>query len=198
MQLIKTLTSPDGATKYIFLLDDESCVESVLFRQSNGANLCVSSQVGCSIGCLYCASGTLQFKRNLEIQEILDQVNNILAINSIDGEIKILFMGVGEPLLNYGNVSKAIEKLTEVAAEISLQEIIVCTSGISPNIKRMADDMLPNRLAVSIGSANEKLRRKLIPTSKQYDLQSLITATRYYYERTRKPVIYLNIHSFQR
>ena len=186
--------SEDGTVKNAVRLHDGLVVESVLIPTLTRTTACVSSQVGCSLDCNFCATSRLKRMRNLEPGEIYDQV---LAI---DNESKlyynrplsnIVFMGMGEPLMNYNNVIKAIDMITsEEGLAMSPKRIIVSTSGIPKMIKKMADDEVKFKLAVSLHSAIDEVRAKIMPFSKNFPLTDLRESLEYWYRKTKSKVSY--------
>lgn len=186
--------SEDGTIKNAVRLHDGLVVESVLIPTLTRTTACVSSQVGCSLDCDFCATSRLKRMRNLEPGEIYDQV---LAI---DNESKlyhnrplsnIVFMGMGEPLMNYNNVMKAIDMITsDEGLAMSPKRIIVSTSGIPKMIKKMADDGVKFKLAVSLHSAIDDVRAKIMPFSKNFPLADLRDSLEYWYRKTKSKISY--------
>ena len=186
--------SEDGTVKNAVRLHDGLVVESVLIPTNTRTTACVSSQVGCSLDCNFCATARLKRMRNLEPGEIYDQV---LAI---DNESKlyhnrplsnIVFMGMGEPLMNYNNVIKAIDMITsEEGLGMSPKRIMVSTSGIPKMIKKMADDDVKFKLAVSLHSAIDEVRAKIMPFSSNFPLKDLRESLEYWYRKTKSKVSY--------
>jgi 23S rRNA (adenine2503-C2)-methyltransferase len=186
--------SEDGTVKNAVRLHDGLVVESVLIPTETRTTACVSSQVGCSLDCNFCATARLKRMRNLEPGEIYDQV---LAI---DNESKlyhnrplsnIVFMGMGEPLMNYNNVIKAIDMITsEEGLGMSPKRITVSTSGIPKMIKKMADDEVKFKLAVSLHSAIDEVRSRIMPFSKNFPLADLREALEYWYRKTKSKITY--------
>ncbi|UZO82491.1 23S rRNA (adenine(2503)-C(2))-methyltransferase RlmN [Aquimarina sp. ERC-38] len=186
--------SKDGTIKNAVKLHDDLIVESVLIPTPTRTTACVSSQVGCSLDCKFCATARLKRMRNLNADEIFDQV---LAI---DKESRlyhnrplsnIVFMGMGEPLMNYPNVIKAIDKITsEDGLGMAPRRITVSTSGVPKMIKKMADDEVRFNLAVSLHSAIDEVRTRIMPFNKTFPLQDLAEALRYWYQKTKKRVTY--------
>lgn len=180
-------TASDGTVKTAWQLTDGEIIESVLIPGNGKFTVCVSSQVGCRLGCKFCATGTLGFKRNLMPGEIFQQVMEARQAAERQGAplSNIVFMGMGEPMLNYENVRTAIERLT--AAEglgMSPYRITVSTSGIPDKIRQLADDHARFNLAVSLHSAKEAVRRTLMPVSKAFPLQTLAESLKYFVEKT--------------
>lgn len=186
--------STDGTVKNAVRLHDDLIVESVLIPTETRTTACVSSQVGCSLDCNFCATAQLKRMRNLNPDEIFDQVA------AIDAESKlyynrplsnIVFMGMGEPLMNYNNVIKAIEKITSPEGlGMSPKRITVSTSGISKMIKKMADDEVKFKLAVSLHSAIEETRNKIMPFTKNFPLPELKEALQYWYQKTKSKITF--------
>ena len=186
--------SEDGTVKNAVRLHDGLVVESVLIPTNTRTTACVSSQVGCSLDCNFCATARLKRMRNLEPGEIYDQV---LAI---DNESKlyhnrplsnIVFMGMGEPLMNYNNVIKAIDMITSnEGLAMSPKRIMVSTSGIPKMIKKMADDDVKFKLAVSLHSAIDEVRAKIMPFSSNFPLKELRESLEYWYSKTKSKVSY--------
>ena len=186
--------SSDGTVKNAIRLHDGLVVESVLIPTESRTTACVSSQVGCSLDCSFCATAQLKKMRNLNPDEIYDQVAAINKESLLYYNHKlsnIVFMGMGEPLMNYNNVLKAIEKIS--AAEglgISQKRITVSTSGIPKMIKKLADDEVKFNLAVSLHSAIDEVRSKIMPFAKDFPLQDLKEALEYWYAKTNSRVSY--------
>ena len=186
--------SEDGTVKNAVRLHDGLVVESVLIPTNTRTTACVSSQVGCSLDCNFCATARLKRMRNLEPGEIYDQV---LAI---DKESRlyynhplsnIVFMGMGEPLMNYNNVLKAIEMITSPEGlGMSPKRIMVSTSGVPKMIKKLADDDVKFKLAVSLHSAIDEIRARIMPFSKSFPLAELRESLEYWYRKTKSKISY--------
>ena len=186
--------SIDGTIKNAIVLFDDLFVESVLIPTKSRTTACVSSQVGCSLDCEFCATSKMDRMRNLNPDEIYDQVATINS-QSLNYHGKplsnIVFMGMGEPLLNYNNVIKGIEKITSrEGLAMSPKRITVSTSGISKMIIKMADDNVKFNLAVSLHSAIEKTRNQIMPFTKKFPLKDLKEAIKHWYLKTKKIVTY--------
>lgn len=186
--------SSDGTVKNAVRLHDGLIVESVLIPTNTRTTACVSSQVGCSLDCTFCATAQLKRMRNLNPDEIYDQV---LAIDQESRQLfgrplsNIVFMGMGEPLMNYNNVQKAIEKITSSEGMgMSPKRITVSTSGIPKMIKKLADDEVKFKLAVSLHSAIDEIRADIMPFAKNFPLQELRESLEYWYAKTRSRVTY--------
>ncbi|MCC8174804.1 MAG: 23S rRNA (adenine(2503)-C(2))-methyltransferase RlmN [Odoribacter sp.] len=180
-------TSVDGTTKYAWELADGKAVESVLIPGNNKYTVCVSSQAGCQLGCKFCATGMLGFKRNLSAGEIFDQVMHAQkeAENREKTLSNIVFMGMGEPLLNYEEVMKAIQRLTDPKdLNISPYRITVSTAGLADQIKQLADEDVKFNLAISLHSAKDEIRNSLMPINKKFPLAVLADSLKYFVEKT--------------
>lgn len=180
--------SSDGTVKYLIEFHDGLCAETVLMRFDNRSNLsmCVSSQVGCKMGCIFCATGKNGFKRNLEPHEIVSQI--LLA--QIDTGLKItnvVFMGQGEPLDNYENVKKALELINK-NLQISIRRITLSTSGIIPKILELSESSLVPTLAISLHAPNHEIREKIMPIEKKYNIHKLKDALLKYSQKTKDRV----------
>jgi len=186
--------SSDGTVKNAVRLHDDLIVESVLIPTETRTTACVSSQVGCSLDCNFCATARLKRMRNLNPDEIYDQVAAIDAESRLYYNrplSNIVFMGMGEPLMNYPNVMKAIEKITSVEGlGMSPKRITVSTSGVSKMIKKMADDEVKFKLAVSLHSAIEETRNQIMPFTKNFPLPELREALEYWYRKTKSKITY--------
>lgn len=177
LELKTRLNSRDGSRKYLFKLSDDSLIESVFIKQEKRNTICVSSQVGCAMNCAFCQTAKLGFKRNLEVSEIIGQVRYLLEdASSFDQEFtNIVFMGMGEPFLNYDNVVKAILILNdEYGFAFSSRKITVSTCGIVPRIKEFFEMQVPASLAVSLNATTNEQRDFLMPINKKYPLETLI------------------------
>lgn len=186
--------SQDGTIKNAVKLYDGLFVESVLIPTENRITACVSSQVGCSLDCKFCATARLKRMRNLNPDEIFDQVKIIDEQSRLyfNRPLKnIVFMGMGEPLMNYNNVLKAIEKITsEEGLGISVKKITVSTSGVPKMIRKMADDGVKFKLAVSLHSAIDEKRTKIMPFNEHFPLKELRSALEYWFNKTKSRITY--------
>ena len=187
-KIIKKQESSDGTKKYLFELPDKNLIETVLMEYKHGKTLCVSSQIGCKMGCKFCASTGIPFERNLSAGEIVEQV---LAVQR-DQNIRIsniVFMGIGEPFDNYDNVISAIGILNnQKGLSIGARHISISTSGLVPRIYDLADENIQCTLSISLHSTNNEKRSKLMPINKKYNIQELIKACKYYIEKTNRRV----------
>ena len=186
--------SSDRTIKNAFKLFDQHVVEGVLIPTTNRMTACISSQVGCSLTCKFCATGKLQRLRNLNADEIYDQVVLLKkqAENNYETPLtNIVYMGMGEPLLNYSNVIKSVEKITSPEGlNMSPQRITVSTAGIAKMIRKLGDDNVKFNLAVSLHAANDEKRSHIMPINEQNSLQALAEALTYFYEKTECRVTY--------
>lgn len=186
--------SSDGTIKNAVKLHDNLTVESVLIPTASRTTACVSSQVGCSLNCKFCATARLKRMRNLNPDEIFDQVVAIDQQSRLYHNrplSNIVFMGMGEPLMNYKNVVKSIEKITDSEGlGMSPKRITVSTSGVPKIIKKMADDEVKFNLAVSLHSALDDVRTDIMPFNEQMPLQELKEALQYWYVKTKKRITY--------
>lgn len=190
--------SIDGTEKYLFKLADGKAIESVLMKYRGDYSkqrntLCVSSQVGCAMGCAFCATGARGYDRNLSVSEILGQVYAANALLKADKEPmsvrNIVFMGMGEPMQNFDRVLKAIDILCDPAgADMARRRITVSTCGIVPGIRRMAEMQTDIGLAISLHASNQKAREALMPVARTYPLPVLIEACHDYVAKTGRRI----------
>jgi len=237
LSILKKLTDKDGTIKYVFALGDGSRIETVLLRDSPreinlnrqshhasvGSNisrgkgrrtLCVSTQVGCPLGCTFCATAKLGLRRNLTAAEIVDQVNIVETLNGCDARLverrtlnatdtsrandrrntritNVVYMGMGEPLLNYNAVLKSVRILNHSSGKnIGIRHITVSTCGIVPAIKKLAEEDIRPRLAVSLNAPTDDLRTQLMPINAKYPIAELLKAVRFYQKKTRQRVTF--------
>ncbi len=180
----------DGTRKYLFELSDGNLVESVWMKYRHGNSVCVSSQVGCRMGCAFCASTIDGLERSLLPSEMLDQ---IYAITRDTGErvSNVVVMGIGEPLDNYENLLLFIRLLTdENGLHISQRNVTVSTCGLVPEMKRLADEKLQITLALSLHAAFDEKRKKLMPVANRYAIEELMEACAYYFEKTGRRITF--------
>jgi 23S rRNA (adenine2503-C2)-methyltransferase len=181
----------DGTTKYLFKLEDANTIETVFLPEPKRATICLSSQVGCKFSCSFCASAPFGFVRNLKASEILDEVLAVKRMNPRAQITNLVFMGIGEPLDNYDNVMKAIRIFNDKDAfNIGARKITISTCGIIPGIKKLAAENLQIELSVSLHSADDKVRSKIVPINKRYPLKDLIAVCREYTEKTRRIITF--------
>lgn len=186
--------SSDGTLKNAIRLHDGLVVESVLIPTPKRTTACVSSQVGCSLDCKFCATSRLNRMRNLNPDEIYDQVVAIDKQSRLYHDRKltnIVFMGMGEPLMNYNNVLKAIDKITsDEGLGMSPKRIVVSTSGVPKMIKKMAEDEVKFNLAVSLHSARDEVRTQIMPFNETFPLKDLREALQFWYAKTKRQITY--------
>jgi 23S rRNA (adenine2503-C2)-methyltransferase len=188
LDIVRVLGSSDTTRKFLFRLVDDNLIESVLIpaspalygSRSDRRTICISTQVGCAYGCRFCASGLEGFSRNLQPNEIIDQ---IIAVERETGEKidNIVFMGMGEPLANFDNLLRSIRIINAPwGLAIGARHITVSTSGLAPQIRRLADEPLQIRLAISLHGATDDVRQKIMPINRRYNLETLLSACDYY------------------
>jgi 23S rRNA (adenine2503-C2)-methyltransferase len=196
MKIARVQGAQDSTQKFLFRLHDGRYVESVLIPANRAAfgdmsdrrTLCVSSQVGCAYDCKFCASGLAGFTRNLRADEIVEQVLQVEAHSG--GRIdNVVFMGMGEPLANFTNVSRAIRILqAEWGVGIGARHMTVSTSGLAPQIKKLADFPLPVRLAISFHGATDEVRERIMPVNRKYPLDVLMESLDYFRQRKKQKI----------
>ena len=184
--------SKDGTRKYLFKLDDSSKVESVLIPDGKRKTLCISSQVGCALGCKFCHTGTMGLKRNLEQWEIIEQ---ILAVTrerpASQAPTNVVLMGMGEPLMNYDNVVGAVELMVlDRGMAFSHRHITLSTAGIPKMIDRLAEDEVPLSIAISLNAADDELRSRIMPVNVKYPLSEVLAAIERYPFSNRRRVTF--------
>lgn len=195
VEIIKKLISRDGTVKYLFALGDGNVVEGVLMRYKYGNTLCISTQVGCRMGCAFCASGIDGLIRNLTAGEILGEV---LEVNRDEGGTpekravtNVVLMGSGEPLDNYDNVTSFLRLLNDKEGlNISERNVSLSTCGITDNIKRLADDGFSVTLTISLHAADDETRKRIMPTANKYKIADIVSAAKYYFEKTGRRYIF--------
>lgn len=196
--LQKVQESEDGTKKFLFQLSDGRAIETVLIpsemRDNDGSprrrTICVSTQVGCPLNCKFCATASLKLKRNLTTGEIIEQF--LMVQQHSDLPItNLVFMGMGEPMLNYDNVMKAVEIFTHPMVQLlAPRRITLSTAGMVEGIRRLADEGRQIKLALSLHATTDDLRLQLMPINKKYNLRELGDAMEYYYRKTKKDVTY--------
>src|SRR5205814_7036862 len=198
IDIVRVLGSRDTTRKFLFRLNDGNLIESVLIpaspalygSRSDRRTICISTQVGCAYGCKFCASGLEGFSRNLRENEIVDQ---IIAVERESNERidNVVFMGMGEPLANFENVRRAIRIINAPwGLGIGARRITVSTSGLAPQIRKLADDPLQIRLAVSLHGATDEVRNQIMPINRRYKLEPLLSACEYYVAHTKHPLTF--------
>ena len=186
----RQISKLDGTNKFLFRLHDGNMIESVLMKYKHGNSVCISSQAGCRMGCVFCASTIGGLKRNLMPSEMLGQ---IYQIQKITGErvSNVVIMGTGEPLDNYENFLKFIHMLTDKhGLNISQRNVTVSTCGIVPRMRALAEEKLQITLALSLHGSTQEKRRKLMPVANRYDLQEVLSACDTYFEKTGRRVTF--------
>jgi len=209
LELVRTQGARDTTQKFLWRLNDHSLIESVLIpanpalygEPSDRHTLCVSTQVGCAYGCKFCASGLEGWKRNLRVEEIVDQVLAVERWNQSDDSqppatrqrmiSNLVIMGMGEPLANYQNLMKALHILNAPwGGGIGARKMTVSTSGLAPQIRQLADEPLQFRLAISLHSATDEVRNKLMPVNRKYPLRELTAACEYYQQKRGRMITF--------
>lgn len=202
VQVRASQVSSDKTIKNSFTLYDGNVIEGVLIPTPDRMTACVSSQVGCSLTCKFCATGYMERKRNLQADEIYDQV--VLLANQAAEKYRqpltnIVYMGMGEPLLNYRNMMNSVERITAPdGLNMAAKRITVSTAGIAKMIKKLGDDEVRFNLALSLHAANDEKRNQIMPINEQNSLAALADALKYYYAKTKNPVTfeYIVFHDF--
>ncbi|NLZ03541.1 MAG: 23S rRNA (adenine(2503)-C(2))-methyltransferase RlmN [Phycisphaerae bacterium] len=189
LKTLDCLADPDGSRKYLFELADGERVEAVLLRDEQRLTLCVSTQVGCAMGCAFCATGRIQLRRSLTAGEIADEVNQA---EQDAGKINnVVYMGMGEPFENYDAVLKSIRILNHASGKnIGIRHITISTCGVAPAIVRLADEDVRPRLAISLNAPSDPLRRRIMPIARKYPLAELLKAVHTYQARTQQRVTF--------
>ena len=186
VKVIRKLVSTDGTVKYLFGLPDGTAVESVVMNYKHGNSLCISTQVGCKMGCSFCASTIAGFERHLTPSEMLSQV---YFTDKVHGISSIVLMGIGEPLDNFNNVMRFLELLSsEDGHNMSLRHVSLSTCGIVPKIYELAKKNYGLTLSISLHAPDNELRKQIMPVAKTYPLDELITACRDYFETTGRRI----------
>ena len=187
-KILRKLESKDGTKKFLFDILDGNAIETVLMEYKFGKSICVSSQVGCKMGCKFCASTGIDFIRSLSSGEIVEQ---ILAVER-EENVKIsnvVFMGIGEPLDNYENVVRAIKILNDAKGlNIGARHISISTSGLVPKIKQLADEKLQCTLSISLHATTNEKRSEMMPINKSYPIEELLDACKYYIDKTGRRI----------
>ena len=184
----KYISKLDGTVKYLFELPDGNCIESVIMRYHHGITICISSQVGCRMGCRFCASTIGGLYRSLTAGEILNQV--IFAQKDIGERISnIVIMGIGEPLDNYDNIIKFLHNVNhEKGLNIGYRHITLSTCGVVPKIYDLAEENLPITLTISLHAPNDEIRDTIMPVNHKYKIDELMEACKKYYEKTGRRI----------
>lgn len=190
LSLLSEVTANDGTVKYLFELDDQKSIESIFLPELDRRSVCLSTQVGCGMGCIFCATGQVGAVRNLTTAEIIDQLLRITRLKGVRIS-NVVIMGQGEPLLNYEAVLKAIRIMNDrKGMEIGARHITISTCGIIPGILKLAGESLQINLAVSLHATDDSLRDYLMPINKRYPLRQLLEACRSYINRTGRRITF--------
>ncbi len=182
--------SKDGTKKYLFQLPDKNTIETVVMKYKYGNSICVSSQIGCKMGCRFCASSKVKFVRSLTSGEIVEQ---LLAVTSDIGEriSNVVFMGIGEPFDNYDNVLKAIHIINNpYGLNIGGRHISLSTCGIVPKILQFAEEGIQSTLSISLHAPNDNIRKSMMPIAERYSINELIDACKQYTEKTNRRITF--------
>lgn len=192
--IIESITSKEGTIKYLFKLNDGNVVEGVFMQYSYGNTLCISTQVGCRMNCVFCASGIGGLQRDMTTEEILQEVllvNKLHSTKEKRGVTNIVLMGTGEPLDNYDNVVSFLKIITSKdSINISPRNISLSTSGIVPRIYDLAHIDLPINLTISLHSPFDEIRNNIMPVNKAYNIKQLLLACKNYFDITKRRVIF--------
>lgn len=184
------ISAIDGTRKYLFQLADGNLVESVWMKYKHGNSVCISSQVGCRMGCKFCASTLDGLERNLTPSEMLDQIYKITRLTG-ERVSNVVVMGTGEPMDNFENLLIFIQLLTdEYGLHMSQRNVTVSTCGIVPKMKELADKKLQITLALSLHGTTDEKRRRLMPIAERYTIEQLMEACKYYFERTGRRITF--------
>ncbi|CCV65538.1 Ribosomal RNA large subunit methyltransferase N [Paracholeplasma brassicae] len=188
LEKVMEVKSVDGTIKYLYALEDGNLIETVLMNHDYGYSICVTSQVGCNMGCKFCASGVLKKKRNLTAGEIMSQI--VQTERSFGNRISyVVVMGIGEPFDNYENLMTFLRNANHPKGlEIGARHMTVSTCGIVPKIKEYADEQLQINLAISLHAPNNDVRNQIMPINKAYPIEQVIEAIRYYMSKTNRRV----------
>ena len=191
LEVAEIASSADGTEKFLFRLHDNNLIESVLIPEGGKRTVCISSQVGCPLKCAFCATGMMGFGRDLSAGEIVGQLLFLRQRYGEDAFRNIVFMGMGEPLLNYANVVKSIAIISsELGLSVSAKKITVSTVGITPQIHALADSGLKVNLAISLHAASDDKRQKIMPVARKYDIKKLVEAAAYFARQRKKRITF--------
>lgn len=189
--LLEKAVSRDGTIKYLFDRDEERRIETVMIPEGDKRTVCISSQSGCPLKCTFCATAMIKYPRNLTVGEIIGQLMHIRGEFGLNSIQNIVFMGMGEPLLNFENVREAVEIISsEVGLSLTARHITISTAGVVPGILQLADTGLKVNLAISLNSASEEKRCRLMPIAKKYSLAQLKEAARYFAAKRKRRVTF--------
>lgn len=188
MKIANKIKSRDGAIKFLFELEDKEEIESVFIPDEDRRTVCISTQVGCPLGCVFCATGKMGFRRNLKFYEIAEQVISIQKILN-ERITNVVMMGMGEPFLNYNEVIYALRIINRDIG-IGARKITVSTSGITPNIYKFVEEPYQYKLAFSINASDDEKRNKIMPINKTYNLENVLEALKFYSDKKRTRITF--------
>ena len=190
-KILKKQVSKDGTIKYLFELSkDDNAIETVFMKYKFGNSICVSTQIGCKMGCRFCASTGISFVRDLTSGEIIEQILSVIR-DTKEKISNIVFMGIGEPLDNYDNVVKAIQLINAPnGLNISVRHISISTCGLVNNIYKLADQNISSTLSISLHASTNEKRSKIMPINDKYDIQEILKACKYYIEKTNRRITF--------
>lgn len=191
LTIVEVLESQiDGTRKYLFKLSDNNVIESVFMRYKHGNSVCISTQVGCRMGCKFCASTLDGMERNLTASEMLEQIYAITR-HTEERVSNVVLMGSGEPLDNFDNVVEFIDLISsDKGLNISQRNLTLSTCGLVPNIYKLADMQYQITLAISLHASDDETRRELMPIAKKYSIEEILEACRYYFEKTGRRITF--------
>lgn len=186
----KLTSNIDGTRKYLLLLEDDNVIEAVVMKYKHGLTACISSQIGCAMGCTFCASTVNGLVRNLTAGEMVKQI--LLMQEDVGERISnVVIMGIGEPLHNFNNMVSFVKIVNdENGLNIGNRHITISTCGLVPEIKRLADLKIPINLAISLHAPNDDIRKMLIPIANKYSIEELLASCRYYLEMTNRRITF--------
>lgn len=196
LEIVQKQYAIDGSIKYMFKTADEEYIESMIIPQKNEIKFCISCQIGCVNKCTHCATGKIDYIRDLNSREIISQVISMVLDNQVsEKKLHVLFMGMGEPFLNFRNVINSLDLFREM--NIPEEEITISTVGIIPKIYEYSNLNRDSKLAISLHAVSNEMRNRIIPLNKIYPLNELIDAAHYYVNKTNKKIIveYVIIHA---
>ena len=189
-EVTRLSSAQDGTIKFLFALPDDKVIESVFMKYKHGNSVCISSQVGCRMGCRFCASTLGGLERNLTPSEMLEQIYRIEALTG-ERVSNVVVMGTGEPMDNYDNLVKFLRLISAPEGhDMSIRNITVSTCGLVENMRRFAEEGLPVTLALSLHAPNDEKRKRLMPVANSYALSDVLSACDYYFEKTGRRISY--------
>lgn len=186
----KYISKLDGTTKFLFKLNDENFIESVLMKYKHGNTICISTQVGCKMGCKFCASTIAGFRRNLTPGEMIAQILNVQKLSNVKIS-NIVMMGIGEPLDNYENTIKFLRLVnSHEGLNIGMRHISLSTSGLIPQIEKLIDENLQITLSISLHAPSNEIRKKIMPIANKYSIEELLKVCKKYTRTTKRRITY--------